>query len=296
MKGDRIADEQVLRALESFWRLFAGRYRGRNVTFAYDLRNEPEVSWNTPSMREKWNHWLERKYGSADQLVRAWSSTNVNLELGHVSVPERKGNPQSQELIDYQLFREEVADEWTRRQVAAIKAADPDALVTVGLIQWSVPVPPGALNYSGFRPARQAPMLDFMEIHFYPLAGGFYEYHSADDETRNLDYLETVIREVAQPGKPMVLAEFGWYGGGLPARFNQGRHPSASEEQQARWCREVIETTAGKVVGWLNWGLYDHPEAGDVSQLTGLLTADGRLKAWGQEFKIQASKPHELRP
>jgi hypothetical protein len=27
------------------------------VIFAYDLLNEPEVKWDTPPMREKWNRW-----------------------------------------------------------------------------------------------------------------------------------------------------------------------------------------------------------------------------------------------
>lgn len=38
-----IEDEKTLLALEEFWKLFAARYRGRNVIFAYDLRNEPAV-------------------------------------------------------------------------------------------------------------------------------------------------------------------------------------------------------------------------------------------------------------
>ena len=85
-------------------------------------------------------------------------------------------------------------------------------------------------------------------------------------------------------GKPVVIAEFGWYGGAKP-KFDGGRHPAASEEQQARWCRRVVETTAGLAVGWLNWGFYDQPEATDCSELTGLMTADAKLKAWGREFQ-----------
>ena len=97
----------------------------------------------------------------------------------------------------------------------AIKSADPLALVTVGLIQWSVPVLlAGPWQYSGFRPERWRPLLDFMEVHFYPLARGFYEYAGTEDEARNLAYLESVVREVARCGKPTVIAEFGWYGGG----------------------------------------------------------------------------------
>ena len=199
-------------------------------------------------------------------------------------LPEPKDNPRSRQLLDYQMFREDIADEWTRRQVAAIKSADPAALVTVGLIQWSVPsLLPRVSHYAGFRPERQSRFLDFLEVHFYPLNSGFYEYQNAEAEARNLAYLESVVREVAQAGKPVVLAEFGWYGGGQ-LTLDKGKHPPASEEQQARWCRQVIAATSSLAVGWLNWGFYDHPQAGDVSQLTGMLTADGRLNAWGQEM------------
>jgi hypothetical protein len=122
-----------------------------------------------------------------------------------------------------------------------------------------------------------------MEVHFYPFDHGVYQYASDESEARNLAYLESVVREVARPGKPVVIAEFGWYGGAKPS-FDGGRHPAASEDQQARWCRRVVETTAGLACGWLNWGFYDHPESHDVSQLTGLLQVDGTVKAWGYEF------------
>ncbi len=288
-RGDRIAEERVLAALEDFWRLLATRYRGRTVLFAYDLLNEPEVRWDTPAMKARWNAWLQGRYGEAARVREAWGTAERPAALGDVPVPSREAPP-GRELLDFQHCREAVAVEWTRRQVAAIKAADPEALVTVGLIQWSVPVGiAGAWHYSGFRPARVAPLLDFLEVHYYPLAGGFYEYQDAEAERRNLAYLELVVREVARPGRPVVLAEFGWYGGGKPT-FNQGRHPFASEEQQARWCRLVVERTAGRVCGWLNWGLHDHPGARDVTEFIGLLTAEGREKAWAREFRALAGR------
>lgn len=286
-RGDRIAEEQVLRALEDFWRLFATRYRGRTVLFAYDLLNEPEVRWDSPALRERWNAWLDREYGSVEKLGAAWGGTKI--AWGVQPPPPRDAAP-GRELADYQRFREEVAESWTRRQATAIKQSDPDALVTVGLIQWSVPVGiAGAWHYSAFRPERQARWLDFMEVHFYPLARGFYEYASVEDEVQNLAYLECVVREVARWGKPAVLAEFGWYGGGQPS-IDGGRHPVATEEQQARWCRLAVERTAGWACGWLNWGLYDHPGARDVTEWIGLLTADGRTKAWGREFQTLAHR------
>jgi len=256
---DRIADPQALAVLEVFWKKFAQRYRGRSVIFAYDLRNEPEVAWDNAVMRTRWNK----------------------------PVPEVKEGVDDKQLLAYQQFREDVADEWTRRQVAAIKSVDPQALVTVGLIQWSVPVVCGVRQYAAFRPARQAKLLDFLEMHFYPLAAGFYEYSGEEAEQRNLAYLECVMREAAAPGKPVVLAEFGWYGGQLT--IDGGRHPVSTGEQQARWCRRAVETTKGLAVGWLNWGFFDHPEARDVSQLTGLLTSNGEMKAWGREFQKLAA-------
>ncbi len=284
-QDDRYADEAALRRTEDFWRLFAARYRGRSGIFAYDLLNEPEVRWNTAAMREKWNRWIEKKYASGENLRRAWGMTNTPPGFGAVPVPPETDCAGCPRVLDFQHFREEIADEWTRRQVAVIKTADPQALVTVGMIQWSVPaVLPSCRHYSGFRPERQARWLDFLEIHFYPLARGFYAYEGPEDEARNLAYLESVVREVARPGKPVVIAECGWYGGGK-LTLDQSRHPPATEEQQARWCSQLVETSAGLASGWLNWGLCDDPGAGDVTQLTGLLTTDGQLKAWGRGFE-----------
>ena len=200
------------------------------------------------------------------------------IPSGNVALKDRQ-------LLDYQDFRESLADEWTARQAAAIKSVDPDALVSVGMVQWSVPVLlPGLRYYAAFRPERQARFLDFMEIHFYPLDGGAFDYRSEADEARNLAYLESVVRAVARPDKPTVLSEFGWYGGGKP-KFDGGKHPAATEEQQANYCRRVVETSAGYVCGWLNWGFFDEPQANDCSELTGLATSDGKIKAWEKPFR-----------
>ena len=108
-------------ALENYWRLFATRYRGRSTIWAYDLRNEPHVAWDTPFLRIQWAAWRKAH----------------NHVL--VPVPDPNVNRSSPELADYQRFRESIAEKWVARQSRAIHAADPDALVTVGLLQWSVP-------------------------------------------------------------------------------------------------------------------------------------------------------------
>jgi hypothetical protein len=272
-KGSNFAtidgNEACLVALENYWRWFAARYRGRRTIWAYDLRNEPCVAWDSPSMRSQW---------------QAWRTAHGRPTTG---VPDLKGSPAPAELADYQRFRESLAERWVARQSRAIRAADPQSLVTVGLLQWSIPAQRIKLDqYAAFRPAMIAPHLDFMELHFYPLAQGVYRYESPAAERANLAVLEAMARECAKPGLPLVIAEFGWYGGG--ALDPHG--PPASEEQQAHWCRRLIEVTSPLACGWLNWGLYDHPQARDVSRLTGLLTIEGREKAWGRAFREVAEQ------
>ena len=255
-------NEVSLKSLEDYWTMFAGRYRGRSTIWAYDLKNEPSVIWDSADSQKKWDEW-RTAHGQP-----------------FVPVPAKDAEP-SEIVADYQRFRESLAKAWVARQAKAIKAADPKALVTVGLLQWSVPAQPVTLDqYAAFRPEVVAPHLDFVSLHFYPLAKGIYRYTGPDAENANLSVLESMVRECAKPGKPVVIGEFGWYGGGP---LDPGGEP-ASEDQQAEWGKRLVEVTAPMVSGWFNWGLYDTPEAKDVSRLTGLLTFDGQEKVWGKEY------------
>lgn len=283
-RGERYSDERLLSAQERFWQMLAERYRGRTSIFAYDLLNEPMVPWDSPTLRERWKLYLRQRYDTAESAAKAWGVA-PELENWETPIPPDPATSPRPQILDYQHFREEVAREWVARQAAAIRKADPDALVTVGLIQWSVPVIlPEVKTYSAFRPERIAPHIDFLEVHFYPLARGFLDYQRPEDIIANLVYLRSTVAACAAVKRPVVLAEFGWYGGGQ-LTINQGRHPSASESQQAEWCSSAIGSTRDLADGWLNWGVFDHPEARDVSQLTGLFTADGRPKEWAKVFQ-----------
>jgi len=268
-------NEPCLKALEDYWRMFATRYRGRSTIWAYDLRNEPHLAWDTPYLRSQWAAW--RKASKQDLIP----------------VPDPKAKPSAAGLADYQRFRESIVEKWVAHQSRAIHAADPQALVTVGLLQWSVPAQRVKVDqYTGFRPAVIAKHLDFMELHFYPMATGVYKYDGPAAEIANLSVLESMARECAKPGLPLVIAEFGWYGGGP---LNVGGK-LATEEQQSQWCRHLVEVTSPIACGWLNWGMYDHPQAKDVSKLTGLFTVDGKEKAWGRAFRDLAERFQVHRP
>jgi len=149
-------------------------------------------------------------------------------------------------LRDWQLFREHLADQWVRRQVDAIRRADPNHLITVGYIQWSYPLirPGNPSRYSAFNPHRQARWLDFVTIHFYPTLCNPFD--SEENWDRNLGYLQAVLA-YCHTSKPMVLGEYGWYGGGAPQN-----HPYLSEDEQARWLSAELETSRPLADGWLS--------------------------------------------
>jgi len=289
-RPDRFAGEQALEALEHFWAVVARRYRGEPAIFAWDLLNEPHLPWFDERWRGRWNKWLEDTYGTWDGLKSAWGVEITESEQwGKVNVPEnhpRTGNPR---LRDYQRFREHLANEWVRRQVEAIRKADPTGLVTVGYIQWSYPLvrPGNPSRYAAFNPRRQARWLDFVTIHFYPTLGS--PFQSKANWRKNLDYLQAALA-YCHTGKPVVLAEFGWYGGGAPQQ-----HPFVSEAQQADWITAEIEASRRLADGWLSWPFADSPESRDISLYAGLVKPDMSLKAWGRKFQAYASDLPQLK-
>ncbi len=283
-RPDRFAGEQALQALEHFWDVVARRYRGEPAIFAWDLLNEPHLPWFVEQWRPRWNRWLEKTYGSRQGLKSAWGAEIAESDQwGEVGVPENSPRTGSPRLRDWQRFREYLADEWVRRQAEAIRGADPTHLITVGYIQWSYPlVRPGEPSrYSAFNPRRQARWLDFITIHFYPTLGS--PFQSDRNRQKNLDYLQAVLA-YCHTGKPVVLGEFGWYGGGAPQH-----HRFLSEDQQARWIAAEIEASRPLADGWLSWPFADSPKSTDISLFAGLVKPDMTIKAWGRKFQTYAS-------
>jgi len=289
-RPDRFAGENALNALEHFWHVVGRRYRGEPAIFAWDLLNEPHMPFYLEQWRVRWDGWLRRAYGTWDALKSAWGDALTESDRwGRVGVPENKAKTGDPRLRDWQAFREHLADEWVRRQVEAIRKADPTHLVTVGYIQWSYPlVRPGQPGrYAAFNPRRQARWLDFVTIHFYPTLGS--PFQSDSNRRKNLAYLQAACA-YCRTGKPVVLGEFGWYGGGAPQN-----HPFLSEQQQAQWIAAEIEASRGLVDGWLSWPFADSPESRDISLFSGLVKPDMTVKAWGRKFRTFASKLPQLK-
>jgi len=281
---DRFAGPEALRALDRFWTVVGQRYRGDPTILAWDLLNEPQMPWHIESWEPGWNAWLQSKYTNLEGLKAAWAEElKADETLGSIQPAKntaQRGNPR---LHDWQLFREHLADEWVQRQVRVLREVDPTHLITVGYIQWSFPVirPGDPHIYSAFNPRRQAEWLDFISIHFYPLMGR--PFGSKSNWDRNLAYLQNVLA-YCHVGKPVVLGEYGWYGGGAP----KGR-PHLTEDEQARWITAEVEASRRLAQGWLSWPFADTPEATDMSVYGGMVTYNHGKKRWGLRFRSYAA-------
>ena len=289
-RPDRFAGENSLRAIEHFWQVVGERYKGEPAIFAWDLLNEPHLPWFVEQWRPLWNAWLKETYKSWDKLKAAWGTELADAnQWDEISAPADKPDANSPKLRDWQLFREELADRWVRRQVEALRKADPAHLITVGYIQWSYPLVrhgnPG--RYAAFNPHRQVGLLDFVTIHFYPTLGD--PFGSEENWTKNIGYLQAVLA-YCHAGKPVVLGEYGWYGGG--AVQNQ---PYLAEEQQSTWISAEIEASRALAAGWLSWPFADTPQSTDMSLFGGLVKSDLTVKPWGRKFSTYAANLPQLK-
>jgi endo-1,4-beta-mannosidase len=289
-KPDRFAGEAALQALEHFWDVVGRCYRGEPAIFAWDLLNEPHLPWFVEQWRPQWNDWLQKTYGSWESLKASWGGELTEEERwGEVAVAKNQPDSENPRLRDWQLFREHLADQWVRRQVEVIRRADPTHLITVGYIQWSYPLirPGNPSRYSAFNPHRQAYWLDFVTIHFYPTLGN--PFGSEENWGENLGYLQAVLA-YCHTSKPVVLGEYGWYGGGAPQN-----HPYLNENEQASWLSAEIEASRPLADGWLSWPFADSPESTDISLFAGLVKADLTMKSWGRKFRTLAENLPELK-
>lgn len=159
---DKLDEDARWVAQEKFWEAVAGACAGRKAVFFYDLMNEPVV----PGGKGKRDDWLAGAFGGK-HFVQF-----IALEAA--------GRP-----------RHEIARRWIDRLASAVRRKDKEALVTVGLVPWSLDRP--GLS-SGFIPEKVTSSLDFVAVHLYPEAG------KLDDA------LET-LKGFAAVGKPVIIEE-----------------------------------------------------------------------------------------
>lgn len=158
---DGLSEEDRWSAQAVFWDAAAGRCAASPAIFCYDLMNEPVV----PGGRRSDGDWLGPAFGDK-HFVQF-----ITLDA--------RDRP-----------RPQIAKAWIDRLTTAVRKVDPERLVTVGLVDWSLDRP--GLT-SGFIPDKTCDSLDFLAVHLYPEAG-------------QLDAAERTLRGFSI-GKPLIVEE-----------------------------------------------------------------------------------------
>ena len=157
-------------AQAAFWEAIAKTCATSPALFCYDLMNEPVVP--APSAAE----WLGPPF-AGKHFVQF-----ITRELGSRA-------------------RHDAAREWIRTLVGAIRRHDARALVTVGLVDWSLDRP--GLT-SGFNPRHVGVELDFLSVHLYPQGG---KVDDAIETLRGFHVARPVVIEETFPLR-CTMAEF----------------------------------------------------------------------------------------
>jgi len=213
-------------AQAKFWEAIAARCARSPAIFCYDLMNEPVVSGGRRPDRD----WLGPPFAGKFHFVQF-----VSLDPGDRPRPQ-------------------VAREWIKTLVAAIRKHDRRRLVTVGLVPWSLDRP--GLT-SGFVPKEIADDLDFVCVHLYPEKGKVPEA------------IETL--KGFSVGKPVVIEEM------FPLQ--------CPRPEFDRFVEQSRETAAG----WIGfyWGktIAECRRAGTIG--------DAIMAGWLEYFQSEASRRNE---
>ncbi|MGZ8939283.1 MAG: cellulase family glycosylhydrolase [Limisphaerales bacterium] len=143
----------------TFWSAIARTCRNSPAVFCYDLMNEPVVDG------KKEEGWVAGELGGKSYVQR------LTLEKGDRTAIQ-------------------IAKAWVDQLTAAIRAEDPDHLITVGVIPWAM-VWPNAKDV--FYSPEVSGAFDFVSIHVYPKSGEIEKALAA--------------LKVYEIGKPLVIEE-----------------------------------------------------------------------------------------
>lgn len=278
-------DEDILENLEFFWENFCRYFRDHAALFSIDLFNEPYIKWDLPSRRNAWIEYLKNRYGSIKNINEAWNGEFAAVNWQDIGIPEDANVFNSPMIWDYQLFKNEISRNFVKRCVNAIRKYDKNHLVSIGLHPGTVPFDgekPG--RYFGFDPHYIGDLLDYISLHWYPYYDDMELYEKPENFEKNMALLMASVKYV-HINKPVILEEFGYYGGGTAPNM-PWRKPFSyiTQKQQADWTLGVIERSKEFCSGWLNWGFMDYPEAQDPTRYQGFFDDYGNLKELGKRF------------
>ena len=302
--------------------LLAGRWGNEPAIFSWTIVGEGTLPWRTPWMENGWPAFLQYWYDDdLDSLRSEWGAKvsvpsfaeapvpprniGATLPLGAVNPGNLASLPEDEWAgstwrYDWRLYLEEIGSAWIAEQVRALRTSGARQMIAVGNNSWTFPGLPVGQMALGFNPFFYLDSVDYLCQHNYPapqcLPGGTGDPLDSEEAMQTwLAGNEVMGRIYGSLGKPVVMEEWGWYGGG-ESRFLTPL-PFRSEEDQSRYSDRMMESMQSCFAGWIYWQWRDMPRAADITNFSGLYAADGtRLKPWGQRYGECAARRKQNPP
>jgi len=288
----------------AFWSAFVGHYKDHPAIWSWDLRNEllydtkehmtverdVDVNPIEVMLKADWPSWLKRKFGSVQTMNRFYQSDYASFEEvpGSIRFVEK---PYDACAADFRHYLNDRGYAWCKAQVEAIREAAPAHMVCSGNNTWLSPDQDLWLS-NGFHNRSAHDLFDFITHHPYPALQVLPENRGdpLDGGEPMIYWLNSCIAmsRLEYFGKPVVLQEYGWYGGG-ESRFLCPL-PYRSEQEHADYTRTLVETLIPHINGFINWPLMDMPASNDISNHGGIFTHDVKPKALAEVYGWMAKQ------
>ena len=275
-----------------FWTQLCERLRDNPIVFSYT----PAVEWEFPAGNLTWIpadkqqgclesapglfYWrafLQARYHSSiSELNRAYGTAYDDfpavpvVDFTYDSKLKRYADPEAK-ILDYQNFREWASRRYFRPQIAAIRAADRQHMVTISnhsrrvIGLWE-----GAARYfCGFEVPEQSDLVDYLTTHDNQSQSRLKPGQTVEDVVHSLILQARFCNAFAR--KPLVIEEFTF----------AAPDPNHVSDCQAR----MVLGTIGHASGWMNWYIqFPHePDQADTpaGDHSAILDDDLRPTPWG---------------
>lgn len=276
----------------AFWEAFVGHYSGHPAFWAWDLRNEllydeqPHDLSNLEADRlrirtmlmDRWPAWLKARYETVANMNQVYGSDYAGFEdvPGSVRFVEK---PWDIWAYDFRCYLNERGYDWCKRQCDVIRSVSPNHMICSGNNGCFSPDQDLWLA-NGFHNHAIHELFDFVTFHPYPALQAKKDGRGDPlDGGEPAEYWLNACVGMARlewMGKPIVVQEFGWYGGGESSFI--GPLPYRSENEHADYMRELTSRLVPHTVGFINWPTMDMPNASDISNHGGIFTHDAKPK------------------
>jgi len=282
----------------AFWEAFCGHYKDHPAIWAWDLRNEL-LYWTRAHMvapgsteeqrveallKDQWPWWLETRYGSVAAMNRVYGSAYASF----ADVPSSIGfveKPFDPCAFDFRNYLNDRGYAWCKRQCDVIRATSPNHMIVSGNNGWLSPDQDLWLA-NGFHNRAVHDLFDFVTHHPYPacqaVPNGRGDPLDGGEPLRYWLNACIGMSRLDHYGKPVVIQEFGWYGGGSSRFLCDLTY--RSEQAHADYTRTLTDALIPHANGFINWPTFDMPAANDISNHGGIFTQDGRRKALAQVY------------